>query len=535
MDNELSRRRLLRDAGLLGAGVAAGTAFGLPGRANAQAAAAEDHPRGGDRDLIGGFHWLTGDHHVHTLYSVDGMYRVLDQVRHTNANGLDWVVITDHGQPTHAGIGAAATHRDIAALRDDFPDLLVFQGLEWNVPAAEHATVFVHPGPGDVDLLREFESTFDADVVGARASTVDNERLAVAGICFLASAVEQGRVRDALFIANHPARRGVNTPHEIRGWRDAQPRIAIGFEGAPGHQPSGIAPPYGIGLSRGLYNQSASTLSFPAYPPESYRTWGGFDWMTATVGGLWDSLLAEGKPWWITASSDSHQIYADTAAIGPNSDFATNGRYNDPVYLGNINPYTFDYWPGFYSRTHVGTVQRSYAAVMAGLRAGRVWVDHGGLIAGLDARVRCGDAWATLGDTLEVRRGSPVRLDITLRLASEPNWAQFVPRLSRVDVVRGTVTGPASDPDTLVAPAAVAQSYAISQSAGTVSLRYDLGPVDGPCYVRLRGTDGNRTATGLRGAAVDPVGPAMDVPGSADPWTDLWFYSNPIFVRPVDG
>ncbi len=33
--------------------------------------------------------------------------------------------------------------------------------------------------------------------------------------------------------------------------------------------------------------------------------------MTSTVGGLWDSLLAEGEAWWITASSDSHQVYLD--------------------------------------------------------------------------------------------------------------------------------------------------------------------------------------------------------------------------------
>src|SRR5262249_20061307 len=32
-------------------------------------------------------------------------------------------------------------------------------------------------------------------------------------------------------------------------------------------------------------------------PLESYRTWGGFDWFTATVGGLWDSMLAKGRPW----------------------------------------------------------------------------------------------------------------------------------------------------------------------------------------------------------------------------------------------
>jgi len=55
--------------------------------------------------------------------------------------------------------------------------------------------------------------------------------------------------------------------------------------------------------------------------------------MTATVGGLWDSLLAEGKPWWITANSDSHKVYLDIATSG-GGDFDTNGRYADPVYAG---------------------------------------------------------------------------------------------------------------------------------------------------------------------------------------------------------
>ena len=41
-----------------------------------------------------------------------------------------------------------------------------------------------------------------------------------------------------------------------------------------------------------------------------------------------------------------------------------------------------------------------------------------------------------------------------------------------------------------------------------------------------------RTAPGFLGAAVDPAGPAMDVSGNADPWNDLWFYANQIFVLP---
>jgi hypothetical protein len=34
------------------------------------------------------------------------------------------------------------------------------------------------------------------------------------------------------------------------------------------------------------------------------------------------------------------------------------------------------------------------------------------------------------------------------------------------------------------------------------------------------------------GKAVDPAGPAIDVVGDADPWMDLWFYSNPVWVLP---
>lgn len=53
-----------------------------------------------------------------------------------------------------------------------------------------------------------------------------------------------------------------------------------------------------------------------------------------------------------------------------------------------------------------------------------------------------------------------------------------------------------------------------------------------PDILRLPGTDGNRGAVGARGAAVDPAGPAIDVVGDADPWRDLWFYSNPVWVLP---
>jgi hypothetical protein len=521
---ELSRRSLLRRAGALGLGAAAIAA--TPGVAYADKSG---------KDGKNGFRWLAGDHHIHTLYSSDAQYRVNDHVRHASAYGLDWMVITDHGSVQHAKIGVEKVNPDIREARSEFDDMLVFQGFEWNIPAAEHGTVFVHPGRNEVAVLKEFENTFDGVVTGTGPSTAANEALAIKGVQFLADAVGKRRVDDALFLANHPARKGIDSPHEIRGWRDAAPRFAIGMEGAPGHQAAGIKAPNGLGQGRGFYDNSPTADSFPGYPPESYRTWGGFDWMTATVGGLWDSLLAEGKGWWITANSDSHIVYGDTSTRGPNSDFNTNGFYNDPVYGQPVNLGNGDFWPGYYSRTHVGAREFSYAAVMDGLRNGRIWVDHAGLLNALDVqlRIKGSPSGATLGGSLPVHRGQRVELVVKVTPANRPNWAQFVPRLARVDVIAGDVTGPVSDKDVFTTPnTKVVKSYDTSTATGTVTLTYDVGPVDHAMYFRVRGTDGKRSAPGILGPSVDPAGPALDVQGDADPWADLWFYANPIWVVP---
>ncbi|MEU2894489.1 PHP domain-containing protein [Streptomyces sp. NPDC001273] len=531
-----SRRTLLRRAGLLGAGLAAGTVLPAGAGGATPAHAAGDSRRGKGHGKGRGFLWLAGDHHIHTQYSSDGKYRVVDQVRQGARHGMDWLVITDHGSTTHAKIGVEKVNPDIREARTAHEDTLVFQGLEWNIPAAEHGTVFVHPGRHEVSVLKQFETDYDGSVKGAGDSTPANEALAVAGLNFLADQVRRRKVQDALMLANHPARKGIDSPHEIRAWRDAtgtgDRQIAVGFEGAPGHQAAGLPKPLGMGRARGIYDGSPGANSFPGYPLESYRTWGGFDWMTATVGGLWDSLLAEGRPWWITANSDSHQVYADTGARG-GGDFAANGRYDDPVYAGKIDVTQGDFWPGQYSRTHVGADGFSYAAVMDGIRAGRIWVDHGQLVSGLDVRVSGGSRWATLGGALHVRKGTKVTLTADIALAGGTNWAGFTPKLARVDVVQGDVTGPVADKDTFTAPTAkVVRSYDIGKPAGTVRVTFDLGRVDRPLYVRLRGTDGNRSAVGAMGAKVDPAGPALDVVGDADPWRDLWFYTNPVWVLP---
>ncbi|TDC53928.1 histidinol-phosphatase [Jiangella ureilytica] len=532
---QLSRRGLFRSAGVLGGA----TALGMAGVTPAMADGRDDdghHGSGG-----GVRHWLAGDHHIHTQHSSDAMYRVYDQVRHGAAYGLDWMVITDHGGATHARIGVELVNPDIRAARELLPGTLIFQGLEWNIPSAEHGTVFVAPGRNEVAVLKQFETDYDGSVNGTSPSSPANEAQALAGITWLGRQIDRRRIDDALFLANHPARQGIDSPHEIRAWRDADPRIAIGFEGAPGHQAAGLPAGVGAGSARGFYGGAPNANSFPGYPLESYRTWGGFDWMTATVGGLWDSLLAEGKPWSISANSDSHTNWGDTSRRPDGStseQFNRDGRYGDPVYSGGVNLTAGDYWPGLYSRTHVGASKRDYLAVMRGLRDGRVWVDHGHLVKGVEVTVRERGrrSGAPLGDTLRVRRGSRVELVVRITAQDEPNWAQFLPQLGRVDLIRGTVDpGHADDQrDTFVAPdTKVVQQWDTSGRTGTFEIVHDLGRADDAFYVRLRGTDGNRSQPGFLGAAVDPEGPALDVVGNADPWIDLWFYTNPIWVVPT--
>ena len=534
--SDVSRRGFLRGAGLLGAGAAA-SVFAAPGVASAAGVAHTHGPAGGGT-AKGGFQWLAGDHHIHTQYSSDAMYRVADQAKRGHAYGLDWLVITDHGSNAHAKIGVQKVNPDILATRQEIPELLTFQGLEWNIPAAEHATVFVHPGQNEVSVLQQFEQTYDASQQPTTNTDAQNEAQAVAGIKFLGEQVKARKVEAALMLANHPARRGVDSPHEIRNWRDADPTVAIGMEGAPGHQAAGIKAPNGRGGARGYYDNNPSAASYAGYPLESYRTWGGFDWMTATVGGLWDSLLAEGKAWWVTVNSDSHVVYLEGADHAPGSDFEANGKYNDPVYTGNLNTAAGDFWPGYYGRTNVGASSFSYRDVMDGLRAGRVWVDHGRLIKSLDARIRvAGDrrpaGGTPLGGVLQVKRGVATELTLEISLQDVPNWATFIPVLKRVDVITGQITGPVTDADAFTAPTAkVVKSFEVPPGRQKLTVTYSLGRLDKPFYLRLRGTDGNRSQPGLMGAGVDPYGPKLDAIGDADPWGDLWFYTNPIFVLP---
>ncbi len=494
---------------------------------------------------------LAGDHHIHTMHSSDATYTPLQQIKNGENNGLDWLVITDHGGTAHQKYAIDLISPEIAAARKQ-TSVHVFQGLEWNVPGAEHATVIVPPGRNTVDVLKKFEGMYDGSVLAdlkkvTRATSTDGEPMAVEGLKWLQTQVQSGTIPMALMFANHPARKGLDSPHEVRAWRDTAPGIAVGWEGAPGHQmaahPDVQAALKAIGSTtingRGYYDNSPGADSFAGFAPTAsenpYRTYGGYDWFTARVGGLWDSLLAEGKPWWITANSDSHSIFGSSlkgthlvGGIPGNQDSAyynTTGSYGAPVDSGApINLYG-DFAPGAYSRTIVGVAEKSYLGIMQSLKSGNIITTHGGIIDWADIRVTTDTdkQGVTIGGRTVAARGDSVTASITVKLASIVNSNGVIPQLKLVQLISGAVTGPVTDKDTIFAPqTTITESYTVNQTSGTVTFSHTWKNVQGDFYLRFRGGDGNK---------VDATGnPMMDVMGNASPWESLWFYTNPVFV-----
>jgi hypothetical protein len=261
------------------------------------------------------------------------MHTVAQQVDAGAAHALDWMVITDHGHVAHEKYAVEQTYANVVKARADHPELLLWQGLEWNVPSAEHATIFFEASKDEITALRMFERLFDGNINGTNPSSPAHEAVAIEALKWLSAQIDQGTIDSALMIANHPTRNGRYSPHEFRAYRDTAPHIAVGMEAAPGAQNDGMPKPAGGGGFRGGYGNSPGVDSWSGWPLEAYRTWGGFDYMTAKLGGLWDSMLAEGQGWWITTNSDIHRANGTQRvnASVPGDWYTTHGRFPDPV------------------------------------------------------------------------------------------------------------------------------------------------------------------------------------------------------------
>jgi len=429
-----------------------------------------------------GRRWLPGDHHVHSEWSVkwdrstnpptplrggDSPYTRTDNASAARIHGLAWMVHTDHGGPNHSRVTHELAWPALLAARKAVPEVIQFHGMEFDVPAGEHASLIIAPGADEARQQFEIERDFNRSEVDDEASR-DTHQAMIAALRHM-----QGMQPQPLLFVNHPSRTatapgawGRVTPTELRQWQDAAPDVLVGMEGAPGHQADR--------RTRGLYrNANAPSM-------------GGFDQMTAKVGGEWDAMLAEGRRFWITANSDAHRHRGIGGA---------------------------DFYPGEYSKTYV-RARPDAGDVLDGLRHGRMFVVTGDLITGLDMRVAGNGKQATIGETLENRASQPVTLEVTLQLPTQPNGNNEKPVLHHVDVITGQsgAQGPEMDVTTLTA----AQWR---RDGDAVHFTLKLPASAEKRFVRLRGTS---TSEGE---------PRADVVGE-DPWKDLWFYTNPIFLEP---
>ncbi len=445
-----------------------------------------------------GPHWLAGDHHIHSRFSVDldestepptpiiggepyptPMNAVM--ARHF---GLDWMVTTDHGDPNHSKINLEHAYPELLQSRDVVPDIIQFYGMELDTPGADHSSLIIPHSDHEHTMLYDLESRYAKHDAWPRDESRYTEERMLEALQYM-----KGLTLLPVVIANHPSRSatglgvyGQDQPAELRNWNDTAPRVAVGMEGSPGHQAKAVNRDGSIDPEgwRGSY--------------DDYPTMGGFDQMTARLGGFWDSMLGEGRRWWVTASSDSHVNWREGGG---------------------------DFWPGEFNKTYVYS-EKNYDAILDALRNGRVFVTAGDLISELYVTAEAGGEEASIGGSLQPSGSADVKVTIRVRDPSGTNHHGENPSVARVDLIAGEITGRLEDPTQDTNPTTrVVKRFTErdwTKKGEFLTMTYTLEDVHHSSYLRVRGTN------------TDALEPEID-PQGEDPWSDLWFYANPIFIE----
>jgi len=255
--------------------------------------------------------WIAGDHHIHSRYSTgwdrdqnppvpilggDAIYPIAMNAVMAKYFGLGWMVTTDHGGPNHSQVNLTKAYPELLQSRLVVPEVIQFFGMEFDTPGADHSSIIIPHTHDEAERLHSVESQFSKREPWPPNPEWDTEPRMLEALNFMNQFTEK-----PIVIAHHPSRSapgervyGQDTPEELRGWNNTAPEIAVGMEGSPGHQAAALNPD-------GSLDPNGPRGSYGNHP-----TMGGFDQLTAIVGGFWDSMLSEGRNWWITANSDSH-------------------------------------------------------------------------------------------------------------------------------------------------------------------------------------------------------------------------------------
>jgi hypothetical protein len=454
---------------------------------------------------------------------------------------------------------------------------VIIEGLETITPGHEHTDTaiingqFPTTGTGNADRMSEFEFRFDrsdadtrgpVDASGAPIWTGKNfnnsgtlgHQKAVQSVQWL----QQNGALTSYYVPTHTERAGAfsatssagfNIEH-FRDFNNAGPTVAFGIE-SPGH------------FAESNHSYGATALGGGTY--------GGQGIYTAKVGGLWDGMLGEGRNYFAFVSSDWHQR---------------------GVFGARDRASTADFFPGEYTRLYIPN-QTTFRAqsVIDGMRSGNTFSVNGNLI-GSDYTFRAtvNGVTRTMGQTLEVNPGDTITIEMRMVVPasnnspysfSNPLLKQVgafqplnVPMLDHVDLITGDITGVIAPgaagyavPNTTATvynpSARVAASFnqnnmtVTPQADGSRRMEFTTTMVAGstPFYIRARGTNmqpsvpfvtdsqGNPlTDTGISNVVCDDAACPAHLPTVAgtrrvdfdiEAWSNLWFYANPIFIRPA--
>ncbi|MDC7788857.1 hypothetical protein PQJ75_23535 [Rhodoplanes sp. TEM] len=481
---------------------------------------------------------------------------------------------------------------ELARLAQQLNKPMLYAGVETNVPGHEHTSMAVigNQKPenfggdvGNASAVAEFEYRFDrsdtdtqlgapnhnwtgkvANASGTGSGTANHNNKAVPSVAWL----QANYPLDSYYVPAHVERAGVfnangnngfNVEH-FRDFNNAGPTVAVGFETMPGHQASN---------NRGEYRAGFCGTGCDSV---GVTTYGGTGIYGAKIGGLWDALLGEGRNWFFYASSDWHN----------------RGAFS--IYeAGSTN----DFYPGEYQKLYIprpanGTTLRPQVVVDA-VRSGNSYSVAGDLITGeltYKAEVvgYAAAGTAKMGQTLVVPRGRSVRITLEVNVPTgtnhspysfnNPSLAQLQiqeplnrPTLRFVQFIKGNVTGvipttSSSYTNATNSTAGVAATFNSSNwtaSGQKRTMTFTISNVQNNMYVRARGSNlppGTPNETDNLGnplndwdpensaqsgfvPCTDPACPdhmavrdgvkvsSYDVAG----WSDLWFYTNPIFIR----
>ncbi|MBL9093639.1 MAG: PHP domain-containing protein [Planctomycetaceae bacterium] len=372
--------------------------------------------------------WLKADLHVHSKFS-DGSHSITELAAAAVRNGCDVLAVTDHAD--HDRDGASAEYfAELDAARRRHPELILFAGLEWNVPpygGDEHAAVIAPINPTERSLLSGFKARFDD--YGRHEKTKDPE-LATAAIGWLHSQSRSGAGDLPVVIYHHPGRKRAHTMSlvdEMVKLREAG-SVVVGFEGAPGHQ---------RGPVNGAYDQRLKTID-------------RWDTSAANVGDAWDELTRRG-----------HHVSGAIAS----SDF--HNREN-----ANVS----DYLPGEFSETWLFAPARSSPGVLAALRAGTTFAAHGHVVRQVQLKVSAPGLPrpAIGGEILRIAAGTPLTIQVDL-IVPDVDWQGATNTMDEVELI--LISSSSARP----------LRRARLSNRGASSCRHTLTSPDGAWSVRARG------------------------------------------------